>query len=424
MQTYRRNFLPARGWVRKNNADLWWINPVGFIAFIIMPTFVLSIIYGAPVMSMFGSLNFLSISFLWTGVGCLSALMAGLFGGASLSSSFLVARRGWDERHLISAIRILLIVSLLAHVMLLGTVMAQPDLWASALSGSRGAASQMNRELSRIPGVTTLTQLYLLGVPLYVVYPFLFRRRLPQGIQRIFLALVVFVVFRAFLASERFALIELAVCYFLPKIACSPRKDIYGYLPPFAIFSVFLMFAVLEYFRTWAAYRAMYSSYLEFISYRFLGYLCTSTNNAAGVLSNFGPMGEPWFTGRWIQRLTLLLFPDNAATGSGLSLFFKTYGNAEFNNPSGIFSPILDYGVGIGILVWVLIGTVGGLLYFPFRQMQPLGVLIYPSFFLGLTVITQSFYWGDPRYTPVIVLSIPVFMYITKRQHGISPVRK
>lgn len=415
-QPYRRHRILPQTVVRKtNNADLWWINPIGFLTFIILPLFVLSTLFGGEVMGMFGSLNFLSLSILWTGVACLSALMVGLFGGASLASSYAFSKRDWHEKNLVAAIRVLLLISLLAHFLLLATVLVQPDLLLSALSGARGAASHMRKEFGRIPFVTTLTQLYLIAVPLYVAYPFLFKRRLPRDIDRIFLILVGFVFLRALLGSERLALIEFAICYFLPKIAYSTQRKYYAYLPPVAILGVFVFFAGAEYFRTWAAYKAMYSSYLEFVSYRFFGYFCTSTNNAAGIFSNFGPIGEPWFTTRWMRRLTLI-FSSEDSSKSILGVFFQTYGNSEFTNPSGILAPVLDFGRSIGAFIWVLIGFLGGMMYLSFRKMKPLGVLLYPSFFLGFADITQVLYWGEPRYIPVVAIFIPVFLYITKRK--------
>lgn len=365
-------------------------------------------------MASYGASNFLSHSFLFLGIVCIFALSLGVTLGQVLDSnreSSVPSRYRWE-----AAVAFSLGVSLLAHLILMADIAMQPQLVLSALQGTRGASSALKEGLSRIPGITNLTQLYLIGLPLLAAYPAIYKRRPPKWIRYLFLFLVLMVFLRAFLGVERFALIEFAICWAIPRIYfVSHRSKLYSYLPFIGISGVFVLFAAAEYIRSWQAYKNEYTSYASFIVQRFLGYFATSANNAAGVYEMNGPLYRPWFTATWLRRLPgadgLFGYDTNPLTS-----FFVSYGNPEFNNPSGIFSPILDFGVVIGLVIWVFMGIFFGYTFSKFRRKTTYGIMMYPSIVVGLTSLNQIYYWGDPRFFPSSLIFIPMLYYIGRKK--------
>jgi oligosaccharide repeat unit polymerase len=405
---------PARP---RGNAEVWWLHPGYFVLLITLPAFVISYMVGKSYVRAFGSLDFLSLQTVLTGSACLLTIFVGVVIGMKIPPRASSATAGgFDQRRAEVAVYALLLLSIAAHIVLLWTLALRPDLIMSALAGSRGATAVLKASLNRIPGVTSATQAYLLALPLIGAYSVYGEGRRPLAFTYLVAILLFLVVVRAIFTSERFALIEVTLCLFIPLVAFQlHRSRAYKHLPWVGGGFIFLLFAAAEYIRSWQYYKSFYASYIEFISLRFLGYLVTASNNAAGLLDMFGPMGQPWFTARWLRRLPGL----EGARSEGSDdyrLFLEKFANAEFNNPSGIFSPVLDYGVAGGMLCWFVIALIGGVLYNLFRRKTPIGVLLFPGFFVGFVALTQFFYWGDPRYFPALVLSLPVLLFVTKRK--------
>lgn len=404
---------------------VWWIRPHSMIFGFLLPVIGASVILARGQMHRFGMQDFLDLAAIALVVGSYGAMALGSLGGAVLARSYSgFLPRQLHRKRTEEAITALLLLSLVAHILLLGTIAIHPALIVSALSGQRGATYALASNLGRIPGVTTLTQLDLVALPLYGAFRYIFGRRPGALTTWLFRILMTFIAMRAFLASERIALIEALVCLWVPILVLgqTKRPKLLRWAPWIGLAGVLVLFAAGEYFRTWQFYKDIgkfgyvYSSYIEFVFYRFLGYIVTSTNNAIGVLKFYGSMGFPCFTAAWYMRLPAWTQLPKPHTSLNLDLYFAQFGNAEFNNPSGLLSPILDFGVGLGLALNLAIGTVSGWLYARFQQRRPLAIMLFPSFFVGILISNQAFYWADPRFLPVY-LAVPIVLwYAHERQ--------
>jgi hypothetical protein len=280
-----------------------------------------------------------------------------------------------------------------------------------------GATDYVKRDLFQtIPGVTTFTQfgiLYATVEALLWVY-----RGSPRKIALLrFIPLLVLCLLRAVLISERLALVEFAVPVIVVLLTHARWTRISDHLirfaPLFGGFAVFAYFVFTEYFRSWTFYQADYTgSYIRFAAERFLGYYATAVNNAAAHYY-YGQV-EPLR-----NTLTFLLeFPVLGALANSLyySLFevrgmdhieiLFTYTNPEFNNVALIGSLHSDFSVYFVPLAAFFIGVVSISLYRSFTQGRLTGLILYPSWFIGLLEVSRIYYWPGGRYFPVLAFLV------------------
>jgi oligosaccharide repeat unit polymerase len=284
------------------------------------------------------------------------------------------------------------------------------------LAGESGAAYELDTMVNKIPGVTSFTQMYMLSLPLYAAYRYIFGMRPPKILTLMVLVLGVAIFVRAILGTERFAIIEAAVCVALPILTFSPRRlPLVGWFPALGFGALLVLFAAGEFTRSWAAYSSEFNSFWEYIYVRLLGYLATATNNGAGLYEVFGASGYPYFTAAWFSRLPIWDALGVTMSDGKLVDFMEQYGSAEFNNPSGLMAGVVDYGLTLGLVYYGTAGILCGVSYRLFRKASPLGLLSYPSLYVGLLLMTQAIYWGDPRYFTVAFATLIVWKYISVR---------
>jgi hypothetical protein len=258
----------------------------------------------------------------------------------------------------------------------------------------------------------------LLFFALFGAYAHVFGVKPPRRIYAIAAVMVLLVTMRSFLGSERLALIEVLAVWGISSVGLrrGGRWTLTWQLAPlWAAVGVFVLFAAAEYFRSWGYYITQYSSYGEFITARFFGYFATATNNGIGSYEIFGATGVPFRTAIWFYK-----FPIWGALGLSVEFpaatsFLLRFANPEFSNPSGIFSPVNDFGILMGCAVWMTLGLFSGYLYFLFRNRLPMGVILYPSWVFGFFDIIRIFYWGDPRFLPALLFAIPVYLFVRAR---------
>ena len=122
----------------------------------------------------------------------------------------------------------------------------------------------------------------------------------------------------------------------------------------------------------------------------------------------------PVMTAGWFWKLPLLNLQDHVMAWTGVALspgiVMKSSLNIEFNNMSGIFAPLMDFGPFIGLVVWGVLGFTSGRLYRAFRSGRIIGLLLFPTWYVGLLEIPRVFYWGDSRYFPALAVSILIFL--------------
>jgi oligosaccharide repeat unit polymerase len=238
-------------------------------------------------------------------------------------------------------------------------------------------------------------------------------------------------VLRALLNSERFALIELAVPFAVCSLALRPRISKFARValnlaPPVGLIALFLLFTGFEYFRSWTNYYAGRDlSLWEFGAIRLLGYYVTSFNNGAYFLNRLDPLNAPYFTLHFLWGFPLSspvikrLFPDPLLDSSDKWFYFpflEADANVEFNNADGMLFPLMDYGIAGGLIYWLLIGVLCGLIYDAYRRQALSGLLLYPMLYLGLLELPLALYWGEGRAFPSLCLlaATPVVIWLRR----------
>ena len=277
-----------------------------------------------------------------------------------------------------------------------------------------GQGIQVRDIIGTIPGVTTLTQF---GIAAVVVSALLLTREFSRAELARLLTVIGLALIRAFVLSERLAILELVVpvtVIFAARLAVGARRGLVQLIPLVAAIFVVLTFGVFEYFRSWTYYRTHGgSSYTEFALTRFAGYYSTALNNGHLQLEHMDWPGrlpydtvEAFWVAPGIEKMDLYeklsghVPPHVRGAADPLyDAVLGHFGNPEFNNGSGYVSPFLDYGTFGGVLIFLLIGLVAGLLYRGFRQGSSFGLLMYPVFFTGLLEIPRYFYWSQGRAT-------------------------
>jgi hypothetical protein len=134
-------------------------------------------------------------------------------------------------------------------------------------------------------------------------------------------------------------------------------------------------------------------------------------NNSAYLLKTWQfPSILPVFTFEWLLKFPGLTLIMPGMQGFSLQVdeyrfaLFSSGLNPEFNNPGGMLSPLIDYGMWGGMIFWLLTGLLFGRLYRSFRQGRPLGLLLYPFCLLSLLELPRVLYWTLGRAFPSLAL--------------------
>ena len=141
----------------------------------------------------------------------------------------------------------------------------------------------------------------------------------------------------------------------------------------------------------------MSSSFAEFAVSRFVGYYATALNNSHLVLQHmqwpnripYETMEALW-TAPGVKQAHLYQMlggrppPFSSGTDSMYFGVLDHFANPEFNNEGGYVTAFIDYGRWGGIVYFLLVGVIVGLLYRGFLHGRPFGLFLYPILFLGL----------------------------------------
>jgi oligosaccharide repeat unit polymerase len=300
-----------------------------------------------------------------------------------------------------------------AYLVLLGPALANPGLIKSFANGEIGILA-MRETLNQQPGITSLVNLG----PLYITL--LFSQSKLTGAPLTKRDLVMLCMFiglvslRVFLWSERLALIETVIP--IAVIWLSRKKTASFFisaLPIIAVVGVGILFAVTEYFRSWTHYSTTENSLIDFAANRLFGYYATAINNGAIVFETFKPTIVPYRTADWFFQFPLfplLGIEIGNPWDANLDYIFFSFTNPEFNNTSGIFAPIIDFGSVAGVGVWLILGVISGRLYGAYVHGRLLASLIYPTWIVGIYEILRIFYWGGPRYFPTMTTTLLLWL--------------
>lgn len=299
---------------------------------------------------------------------------------------------------------------------------------AELLAGSADDAQPLKDRIGTVPGITTLTQF---GIATVVVSTTALMQRFAWSEIVKIVIVVGFAVPRAYINSERLALLELVIPVAVIVAArWSTSRGVSRFvaqtIPIFGMVLVVVTFGLFEYFRSWSFYRAQgNTSFVDFALVRFAGYYATALNNGQLVLEYLRwPNKWPYDTleGLWsapgietlglYQRLSGHEPPYNRTDVSPYFDVLRHHGNPEFNNPSGYAAPFADYGFAGGFIFFLVVGIAAGALYKSFAAGRPFALLVYPVAFIGLVEMPRYLYWvqGRTTYTWLALLAIAVVL--------------
>jgi hypothetical protein len=374
--------------------------------------------------------SFLDGDMAWCGYFALIGFSIASFFGESLPLGFRSKRYSCIAVN--QALTALVALTVAANFVLLLPAIINPGMLSDHLFKSHTEMYSLREDLNRIPGITSFVSLQSLVVVVAMNYTILSGSKLPYRF-RVAIAIVICLsVIRAWLWSERLAIIEIALPAVLIVAArraqSQTRWSNWAWIgaPIIGIAALVILFSVGEYFRSWQFYKFHFSgSYLDFILTRLAGYYATALNNGAGIYTIQGTLLSPALTTQWFYRLPLWALLDINLTHSFDDLaFFKSYLNPEFDNLSGVYAPLLDFGIPGGIFYLMVFGAASGVLCNAFGQRNIWGLVYFPVWFIGVIELLRGFYWGDPRFLPVTLSAIAVIFYLSKSPNTVSGVAR
>jgi oligosaccharide repeat unit polymerase len=324
-------------------------------------------------------------------------------------------------RQLRTAARVLFWLTLLGYVAYFASGLARgitPVVIVRALVSQDTYGVDLKNSFGGIAGLTTLTQC---GIAFVVVATHLLRRgRDGRLLAQLALVLVLTLV-RSFVASERLALIEVAVPIIVilamgARNSQRPARRVVARIAPVVLAPLLLvLFGAFEYSRSWQYFKTRTDEpFALFSLIRFIGYYATSYNNGYlelthGTFPGRLPLNSlsAFWDAPGISALGLYdrLSAPVPATSDNL---LERFANPEFNNPGGVTTPFVDFGLVGGFLFIVLLGVVIGLLYRGFRNGSLVGALLYPVVLTGLFDLPRYLYWTQGRVVPTWVCLIVV----------------
>jgi oligosaccharide repeat unit polymerase len=394
----------------------WWLYPSRVVFFVLMPIYLACSSFDAADYLLYKHYNiFLKGESVWLGFAGLVAFALSAF-CAELGIESKRERLSIEARDLGTILACLYAVTLLAYAIFLSPIVFNPQIVVELAAGSVTAASALRDVLERIPGLTTLSTLQSLCVVVHLLYRRTTGTTLPRIYSFLLGALVVACALRAWLWSERLALLEFVVPATIVSIAWpgSRRRLALAAAPFYGFLIVFGLFSAGEYFRSWQFYQATWSgTFMEFAWARFVGYYATALNNGALLYALTETNYFPMDTAVWFYKLPFLsLLDPTLPPADPNQALLTTYANPEFNNTSGLFQPFLDFGPVGGIFCWGVLGLVSGWLFKSFAHVRLSGLVLFPVWYIGVLEILRIFYWGESRFFPVLLVGICIAMYL------------
>lgn len=401
---------PLRMWLP------WWYRPSRLLLGASLPALII-FTYSDSTLSLskaqlfYGSRDFL------VGLIALAAMFLGALLGESkwfsarVSGGRFASSRGFAPRIAEGLLtervdRVLMAVFLVSHLVFFRNFFLDPGL----ISGVLGGNLELKHTFKTIPGVTTWTQVSLV---LGALRGLRWAGVLPGRVKLISVFHLVFfgtLFVRAILWSERLAMIEGAVPFFLgalPRLATAagPHLRLWIRLFPFVVPVMLLfVFTAFESLRSWQYYAGQHSSVLEFGWRRLFTYYFEAMNTGAATLGVTG-------------------FYDGLTLPMGLKTYDEYYKglymgalDVEYNNVSGLWYLATRAGSLLFIPVIFLHGCWHGLAWRAFSAGRLFG-LFFPISFLGLMEIIRIPYWfGLTRVLPsTLVILIILAWAVTLR---------
>jgi oligosaccharide repeat unit polymerase len=430
----RRSARSSPGSVR-----VWWHSPI-FITAIIIPASVsaTALVGQWTFVNEWRSLKLVTAAMLLTFLcaGLMLSVGAALASGTATeaASGGLWARFSQEQLRLLRIASSLFFWLTVAGYVAFTIAIYKAGVSVSVLSSyfTNAESGAIRDAVGTVVGVTTMTQF---GVAAVIVSVLLLFEEFTRK-ELLKLAVVIgLAIPRSVFFTERLAILELVVPVVVlvtARFAQSGRGHrIVSALPIVMVPSLLALFAVFEYARSWTFYSRVYSDgFVRFVLERFGGYYATAYNNGFILMTYADPPGRwPYKTLGFFWSAPLIKGSDLALLANGYdpaALFqdaVEQHGNWEFNNPSGIASALVDYGIIGGALYLLVAGACAGFLYRRFCASQPVGVLLYPVVYIGLLEMPRYIYWSEGRATPALI-SLAVLAGMLSRRRSLPAARE
>lgn len=414
----------------------WWMVPHLLVPALLIPLLCATLLLPVQFHWELGRMaKFIDFPYFVLGIAGVACLAAGSLLGASFKPRAQavhigdVANSPSLRRLLKTASWVLFVIAVAAYIIWFLPVMRNPAILLE-IFGGRWAELRIRETIGSIPGVTTLVQAQVPFVVLLALRWLYIPEIKPTLLEKLALVVIFFLaVMRNFVWSERIAVIE----FLLPLAILFLRRPRYPTLtalaPLFAVVGLFVFFATFEYFRSWSAYyKYQYDSFFVFIIARLSGYYLTAMDNGIGLVRDWGGLMAPYNTAEWLWVFPLEVgqtWLKYAVGIAELNVNDWLHWNAtpEFNNTSGIYLPFVDYGISGGLLFWFLFGMLSGLFYRLFASGVFAGMILFPTWFMGLLELPRVFYLGQARYFPILVIMLVlIFLASMIAAHGARAV--
>ena len=412
-------------------AGLWWLSPVGALSLLLPVTLWLThhltdqdfeLFYREPKLVTGANLALVAVAVLV--LGSVAQTVARLAPG----NGRRLMPPGTDvPPRLRTAARVLFWLTIVGYVAFGASGAARgvrPADIVNALANQDNYSADLKGQFGGIAGLTTLTQC---GIAFTVVAVHLLARKRDGRLLAQVLLVVVLALLRSYINSERLALIEVCVPAVV-VVAMAARRSrsrarrVLARTAPLVLTPLLLLlFAAFEYSRSWQFFKSRTDEpFALFALIRFVGYYATSYNNGYLEMQYGGFPGRlplNSLAGLWdapvISSLGLydrLSAPVPAASDNLLERF----ANPEFNNPGGVTTPFVDFGLLGGFLFLALLGVVIGLLYRGFCDGTVAGTLLYPVVLTGLFDLPRYLYWTQGRVIPAWVALIVLTVVLVR----------
>jgi hypothetical protein len=317
-------------------------------------------------------------------------------------------------------------LTFLGYLLLLSPLLQFPDLLVQHWHGSDRAQYLLRTYLVEQKSVgATLISLQAFAVVLTAAWTLLTRdRTIPRPFLVAAAALAFVCVFRAWVWSERLAVIEIVMPVLVIYVGrIMTRKNfVVKSGPLLGIVALVFLFGIGEYFRSWQIYQHQGYSLGNFVAARLFGYYATALNNGAAAVELQPTFYKPVATALFLDNLPFLKSDPYALSyDQSWRIFLGRYANVEFNNGSGLFAPIIDFGPALGVFAWFGLGLWLGHMSRAFHEHRLWGMLLYPVWYVGVIELLRIFYWGDARFKIPLIAGPIVVLFLRRALLKQSP---
>jgi hypothetical protein len=415
---------------------IWWLNPWRLIVFAIIPAYTFGYLAPqllGPDMVVVRFRIFFGVTYFWLGLAFLLTLALWAFLAEKLEVGYpagrnaeaLVVKEGYMD--------FLGLATIGAYVLWFHGFVTHPQDLLNVLRGSSGAVYDLRLNYQTISGVTTASQFGIAYAALYAHRVWIAKVPFPHVRFRLYLlAVSSLAAFRAYGWAERLALVEvmlpLVTVYLLYRVRLdrSWKRAAVFLAPLLGIVLLLLYFATSEYYRSWIShYRSQHVGFVQFVCSRVLTYYYTALNNGTSLLANRDwPTWEFTYLLQWLHRFPFLIGPIfRFVIGyRGPGDVLRSYGDAEFNNMSGIFTVYYDVGMGGALVFAAVWGFIMGWAYLGLVKGRGVGAILYPACYVALLEIMRILYICDSRAFPFLVAILVGYVFFMRPASGLKDV--